>query len=301
VLLNVSGISRALWAVGHCLAKNLKDILSRVLSPSEAEHISSSYDIVGDIAIIRLTDGSRKYRRNIAAATMSVHRNVKTVLAQAGAVHGDFRIRGFEHVAGEKRTATTHIESGCAFAVDVSKCYFSPRLAYERMRIAKQVQDGEVVVNMFAGVGCFSLLIARYSNASKVYSIDVNPDALRFMQKNIRVNGAFGKVIPMFGDAKEVIEARLRHVGDRVLMPLPEKAYGYLSYALLALKKAGGWIHYYDFEHSRKGEDPVDKVRLKVAQKLADLHVAFEFPFGRVVRSTGPNWYQVALDIAVEG
>lgn len=301
MLLNVSGISRALWAVGHCLAKNLKDILSRVISPSEAEHISSSYDIVGDIAIIRLTDVSRKYRLNIAEAIMSVHQNVKTVLAQAGAVHGDFRICKFEYVAGEKKTVTTHVESRCAFSVDVSKCYFSPRLAYERMRVAKQVQIGEVVVNMFAGVGCFSLLIARYSNASKVYSIDFNPDAFQFMQKNIRLNGAYGKVIPMFGDAKEVIEARLRHVGDRILMPLPEKAYGYLPYALLALKKAGGWIHYYDFEHSRKGEDPVDKVRLKVAQKLADLHVAFEFPFGRVVRSTGPNWYQVALDIAVEG
>jgi tRNA (guanine37-N1)-methyltransferase len=169
------------------------------------------------------------------------------------------------------------------------------------MRIARQVREGEVVVNMFAGVGCFSLLIAKYSNASRIYSIDVNPIAFKFMKENIRVNGAYGRVIPILGDAREIIEGRLRRVGQRVLMPLPERALEYLPYALLALRAPGGWVHYYDFEHSKKAEDVVEKVRLKVAEKLARLNVAFEVPFGRVVRSTGPNWYQVALDIVVKG
>jgi tRNA (guanine37-N1)-methyltransferase len=168
------------------------------------------------------------------------------------------------------------------------------------MRVARQVRDGEAVVNMFAGVGCFSLLIAKYSNVARVYSIDVNPAAFKYMQENIRVNRAYGRVIPIFGDAKEVIEARLRHVGHRVLMPLPEKALEYLPCALLALRVSGGWIHYYDFEHSKKGEDAVEKVKLKVAEKLLGSNVTFEIPFGRVVRSTGPNWCQVVLDILVK-
>jgi tRNA G37 N-methylase Trm5 len=69
---------------------------------------------------------------------------------------------------------------------------------------------------------------------------------------------------------------------------------------LLALKNGGGWIHYYDFEHADKNENPVEKVKLKVAEKLESLRVNFEIPFGRVVRTTGPNWHQIVLDIIVK-
>ena len=275
----------------------MRKILSEFLPSDELVYVYNSYDIVGDIAILRLTDKSRKHGQIIAKAIMSVHKNVKTVLAQTSPVHGDFRLRKMEYIAGENKTTTVHKESGCVFSVNVGKCYFSPRLFYERMRIAKQVRNGEVIVNMFAGVGCFSIVISKHSNPEKVYSIDINPVANQNMQENVRLNRTYGKVVPILGDAKEVIEKRLCHVADRVLMPLPEKAFEYLPYALLALQKAGGWIHYYDFEHAQKNEDPIVKVKLKVAEKLRSLRVAFEIPFGRVVRTTGPNWYQIVLDI----
>jgi len=277
--------------------KRLKTLLSEVLPPEEISHIYNSYDIVGDIAIIRLTEESRKYSQIIADTIMKVHKNVRTVLAQTSSVHGDYRLRKLEHIAGEKRTTTVHRESGCLFLVDVDKCYFSPRLFYERMRIAKLVRDGETVVNMFAGVGCFSLVIAKHSNAAKIYSIDINPIAVQYMRENVKLNRAFGRVIPIEGDAKEIILKMLHGVADRVLMPLPEKALEYMPYALLALKEGGGWIHYYDFEHASKGENAVEKVKLKVAQRLKSLGVMFEIPFGRIVRTTGPNWYQIVLDI----
>lgn len=279
------------------MKKHLKTLLSEVLPPEEISHIYNSYDIVGDIAIIRLTEESRKYSQIIADTIMKVHKNVRTVLAQTSPVHGDYRLRKLEHIAGEKRTTTVHRESGCLFLVDVDKCYFSPRLFYERMRIAKLVRDGETVVNMFAGVGCFSLVIAKHSNAAKIYSIDINPIAVQYMRENVKLNRAFGRVIPIKGDAKEIILKMLHGVADRVLMPLPEKALEYMPYALLALKEGGGWIHYYDFEHASKGENAVEKVKLKVAQRLKSLGVRFEIPFGRIVRTTGPNWYQIVLDI----
>ncbi|MGC8998268.1 MAG: class I SAM-dependent methyltransferase [Candidatus Bathyarchaeia archaeon] len=275
----------------------MKTLLSEVLPPEEISKIYNSYDIIGDIAVIRLTEKSRKYGHIIAETIMKVHRNVRTVLAQTSPVHGDYRLRELEHVAGEKRTKTIHRESGCLFSVDVEKCYFSPRLFYERMRIAKLVGNGETIVNMFAGVGCFSLVIAKHSNASKIYSIDINPTAVQFMRENVKLNRFFGRVIPIEGDAKEIIQKMLRQVADRVLMPLPEKALEYLPYALLTLKEGGGWIHYYDFEHASKGENAVEKAKLKVAQRLEGLGVKFEIPFGRVVRTTGPNWYQIVLDI----
>jgi tRNA (guanine37-N1)-methyltransferase len=251
------------------------------------------------MAILRLTNTSEKYVLTIAEAIMKVHRNVKTVLAQTGPVRGDFRLRKLEYVAGENKTATVHKESGCLFSVDVEKCYFSPRLLHERMRIAKQVKNEEIVVNMFSGVGSFSIIIAKHSTAKRVYSIDINPSVVQSLRENVRINRAFGKVVPLLGDAKEVIEKSLRHVADRVLMPLPKKAAEYLPYALLALKTTGGWIHYYDFDHAGKSDNPIVKVNSKVAERLGSLNGKFEIPFGRVVRTIGPNWYQVVLDIKI--
>lgn len=294
------GVVIFLGVEGDKLRRRLRKILSETLPPEQLTYVYSSYDTVGDIAIIRLTDISKKNGRTIAGAIMNIHRNVKTVLAQTSPVHGNFRLRKLEHIAGEDKTTTVHKESGCLFFVDVEKCYFSPRLFYERMRVAKHVRNGEVVVNMFAGVGCFSIVIAKHSNAEKVYSIDVNPVAIQCMKGNVRLNEVYGKVIPILGDARKVIRKKLRCVADRVLMPLPEKAFECLPYALLALKKAGGWIHYYDFEHAKKNGDPVEKVKLKVSEKLESLGVSFDVPFSRVVRTTGPNWYQVVLDIVVK-
>jgi len=275
----------------------LRKTLSRVLSSGDLGKVYNSYDIVGKIAIIRLPCASPENAPSVAKAIMSAHKNVKTVLVQESPVAGDFRLRRLRHVAGENKTSTVHKESGCLFSVDVEKCYFSPRLSHERSRIARIIKPKETVVNMFAGVGCFSIIIAKQVNTSKVFSIDVNPEAIQFMQENIRLNRVYDKVIPLLGDSKEIINNRLQHVADRVLMPLPEKAFEYLPYAVSALKASGGWIHYYDFEHAKKTENPTEKTKLKVAEKLTSLGVAFELPYSRVVRTTGPNWYQVALDI----
>jgi tRNA (guanine37-N1)-methyltransferase len=277
----------------------LRKNLSSILSSGDSGKTYISYDIVGNIAIIRLSSASPENAQNAAKTIMNVHKNVKTVLVQASPVAGGFRLRRLTHVAGEKKTSTVHKEYGCLFSVDVEKCYFSPRLSHERMRIAGMVKPNETVVNMFAGVGCFSIVIAKQVSATKVFSIDVNPAAIQFMQENIRLNRVYDKVMPLLGDSKAIINSQLQRVADRVLMPLPEKALEYLPYAVSALKPSGGWIHYYDFEHAAKNESPTDKVKLKVADKLDALGVDFEVHFVHVVRSTGPNWYQLAADIHV--
>ncbi len=170
----------------------------------------------------------------------------------------------------------------------MKECALQTRLSLEKL-----------FLNMFAGVGCFSIVIAVHSAATKIYSVDVNPDAIYFMRENVRLNRVYARVIPIFGDAKEVINKKLCYVADRVLMPLPEKAFAYLPFALLSLKKTGCWIHYYDFEHFKKGENPVEKNRDKIVKELERLHVSFRIPYGRVVRTVGPNWCQTVLDIEV--
>jgi tRNA (guanine37-N1)-methyltransferase len=273
--------------------------LSRRILPEGVAEVSCSFEIVGDIAIMRLPTASIELAQNAAPEIIDVHKNVKAVFMQVSPVVGDFRLRRLLHVAGENRTVTVHKESGCLFKVDVAKCYFSPRLSYERLRVAELVKPGEVVVNMFACVGCFSVLIAKHEETARIFSIDVNPVAIHFAQENLRLNRVYHQVYPVLGDSREIIESKLRRSADRVIMPLPEKALEYLLDAISSLKPSGGWIHYYDFEHTTKLENPVLKTKLKVVERLAKLGTKFEVPFTRVIRPTGPNWHQVVLDIHV--
>jgi tRNA (guanine37-N1)-methyltransferase len=281
------------------MGRSLKTLLANKLKPNELKLLYKSYDIVGDIAVIRVPEALQQQSEIIVEAVMQTHKRVRSVWRQVGPVSGDLRLRELEWVAGERRTETVHREHGCVFKVDLRRCYFSPRLSYERMRIARQVQSGEVIVNMFAGVGCYSIIIAKHSEASKIFSIDINPVAVQYMQENVELNKVKERVLPIEEDAKRIVEERLRNVANRVLMPLPERAYEYLDCAVLALRLTGGWVHYYDFEHAGKGEKPIEKVKMKVAGKLENLDVKFETSFGRVVRTTGPNWYQVVLDVKI--
>jgi tRNA (guanine37-N1)-methyltransferase len=280
------------------LRKRLRDKLSAVLPPEELGKVYNSFDVIGDIAIIKINALQNAYA--IANQIMACQKNIKTVLTPATSITGDFRVRELKHLAGEIKTVTCHKESGCSFKVDVEKCYFSPRLSFEHSRIAKLVESGEIVVNMFAGVGCFSIFIAKTASQTRVYSIDVNPAAFQCMEENVRINEVEESVFPMFGDAKDIINSKLQGVVDRVLMPLPEIALEYIPCALSALKQTGGWIHYYDFQHAPGKENPTEKTKLKVAEKLDCLGVNYVFANSRVMRPTGPNWYQTVVDIKVE-
>lgn len=277
----------------------LRSVCKEKLQSWEADNLVKSYDIVGNIAIIRVQKHSERQEKNTAHAIMQTHRHVETVLRQVGAVSDAFRLRQLEWVAGERKTETLYKEFGCFFKVDLKQCYFSPRLSFERMRVANAVQPNESIANMFAGVGTFSVLMAKYGRAETVYSIDVNPSAVKFMKENARLNKVQGHIVPILGDAESVIVERLQNTADRVVMPLPEKAYEYLDCAIMALKQTGGWVHYYDFEHASKKGNSIEKVKAKVSKKLQRLVVDFVVKFGRVVRRTGPNWYQVVLDIHV--
>ncbi len=280
--------------------KKLNDYLDD-LPLEDRSRISNSYDIIGDIAIVRASPVVEKHGLRIAKAIMETHGNVETVLAQIGPVQGDFRVRELKYLRGKHKAVTVHREYGCSFSVDVEKCYFSPRLQNERKRVASLVKEGEVIVNMFAGVGCFSIVIARHSNPLKIYSIDTNPDAVRHMIENVRLNNCFAEVIPVSGEAGSFVESNLRGSADRVIMPLPEKAVEFLPLGMSALRASGGWIHCHVFVHARKGEDPIDKAKVQVSEKLKELKANFNIVSGRVIRSTGPRWFQLVIDVRVFG
>lgn len=264
------------------------------------ENIFKTYDIIGDIAVIKIPKILNQNSKLIAEAIMNTHKKIKSVYQQTSSVSGDYRLRKLKFLLGEEKTKTFHREHGCIYKIDLDRVYFSPRLSYERLRISKQVKSGEIVLNMFAGAGCFSICIALHAKPLKVYSVDINPFAFYYLQNNILLNKVENVVTPIQGDAKTVITDNLTKSADRILMPLPEIAYKYLHYAFLALKPTGGWIHYYDFEYAKKKENPIEKVKNKISKKLDTFRTNYVLKFGRIVRPIGPRWYQIVLDILIQ-
>jgi tRNA (guanine37-N1)-methyltransferase len=279
------------------MAHILKTILKNVLPPEDISKLYSAFDIVGSIIILRIPD-SLNSRKHIIADTILMNiKSAKSIFAQTSAVQGDYRLRNLEYLAGVNCTATEHREHGCRFKVDVSKTYFSPRLSTERMRISKMIADNEIITNMFAGVGTYSILIAKSNKTCKVYSIDSNPIANELALVNTQLNKVRERVIPICGDAREVIAKQLRETSTRVLMPLPEKAKEFVDFAVMALKEKKGMIHYFAHIRATSKKLALDNAALDI--KYAFINHDYRIASTRVVREVGPRMYQTVSDIIV--
>src|ERR671923_459172 len=275
----------------------LKSVLSNILSPSEVSHVYSAFDQIGDIVIIKIPDSLLSKKKLIAEIILAHVKTTKVVFAQVSPVKGDYRVRNLEFVAGENRTTTEYKEHGCRFRVDVAKTYFSPRLSTERLRIANMVGERETIVNMFAGVGTFSILMTKINKTCKVYSIDSNIVAVELCEVNARLNKVQDRVVSIYGDAAKVIEEKLAGQADRVLMPLPERAKEFVDSAVLALNKKGV-VHY--FIHIK-----ADSKKASQELGLQDVHNSFakynhDVQKVRVVREVGPKIYQIVADVSVK-
>jgi len=276
----------------------LVDILEDKLAPHLLASLPHAIDFVGDVAVIEVPPELEPYKRIVGEAILKVHKRVHTVLAKSGAVGGVFRVREFEVIAGTGKTETVHKEHACVYYVDLKKAYFSPRLSHEHDRVASEVKEGETIVDMFAGVGPFSILIAKRHDKVRIYAIDVNPDAITFLEKNVEVNRVSEKVKPILGDARKVIKEQLFGVADRVIMNLPERAIEYVDAACEAIKPKGGIIHFYHFTDA---PDPLEtaKVRLIEAVKKTNRTIK-KILLTRRVRETAPYEWQVVVDAEIQ-
>ncbi|MCQ5337362.1 MAG: class I SAM-dependent methyltransferase family protein [Candidatus Methanomethylicia archaeon] len=267
----------------------MKKALSNIFSEEELKKAITGIDIIGDIAIIKIPREWEDKKYDIGRALLSNLSGVKGVFRQISPVNSEYKVRGIEWLAGKKDTVTIHKEHNCLFKVDISKVFFSPRLSFERLRIAKLIKKGEIVVNMFAGIGTFSILIAK-NGAQKVFSIDKNPHAFELMCENIILNKVSEIVVPILGDAKDIVKD-LKGIADRVLLPFPDLAIEYLPYAMNCLKEKG-WLHVYLHQKANNRREAIEKAK----NLLKDYNIVN----GRVVRSVGRKIYQVVLDIEVE-
>jgi tRNA (guanine37-N1)-methyltransferase len=254
------------------------------------ERVSTGVDVIGDIAIVRLPELSAAEKRRLAKALTKEVKNVKCVYEQQGGIEGEFRLRSLKHITGEKRTLTLHRENGCVFRVDVARCYFSPRLSTERLAIAEQARPEERVLNMFAGVGPFSIPIAKRAG-SRVTSCEVNEYACDLHEENDRLNKVQEKVRVVRGDALE-LPTRLRSRFDRILMPHPSQADKFLPTALRMAKKRAV-IHYY--RHLLGASEEIASARL--LEELSGLVPSGTRIATRKVREVGPRWVEMAADL----
>ncbi len=280
------------------MARLVREIAREILGGEKARAIWGGLDIVGDIAIIRKPPGVELEELKVLGEELIRRLKwLRSVWAAVSPIEGSYRLRSLTWLAGEKRTEAIYREHGCLFKVDIAKVYISPRLSYEHIRIARLVKPGENIINMFAGAGLFSVVIARHSRPSKVISIDINEDAYRLMLYNIELNRVGDIVIPIRGDALEVID-RYINSAQRILMPLPELALKALPKAVGAIDREG-YIHTYEFIRANNKLEALEKAENIYREALNSYGDVAEYRVEgrRVVRSVGPRRYQVVLDI----
>ncbi|MHA1238586.1 MAG: class I SAM-dependent methyltransferase [Candidatus Odinarchaeia archaeon] len=275
---------------------NVRTYLEAKLPGDKLGFIPKSIDIIGEIAVVEIPEEIWEYRFDIGEAILNTHKHVKSVFAKLSGIEGEFRVRKLTHIAGEYMTETIHREYNCFFKLDVLKVYFSPRLGFEHWRVANLVKDSEVVFDMFAGVGPFSIMVAKLRDV-KVYACDINPASIHYLKENIKLNKVEGKVIPIQGDAGEIAEKQLRGSVDRVIMNLPGSSIQYIEQACRSIKSAGGVIHYYTF--SREDElfdDVLERVEERIKSSGREISRVL---FKRKVRPTAPYVWQIVLDIEI--
>ncbi len=254
--------------------------------------IPQKYYRVGEIILIRIPKELDRWKYEIGEVLLKNLPSVKTVCKIEG-MYGIERKPKIEVLAGNG-TETILRENKCLFKLDVSKIMVSKGNVYERQRLPKLVKDGEVIVDMFAGIGYFTIPIAKFANPKKIYAIDINPDAIYYLKENLRLNKVSHKVVPILGDCRE-ISNKLKHVADRVIMGYI-KTRQFLSYAFKFLKKEGGIIHYHDvFKQEEIFDVPINLVKNAAKEFGFEAKILFK----RKVKSYAPKVYHVVLDVEV--
>jgi tRNA (guanine37-N1)-methyltransferase len=250
--------------------------------------VPGAYELIGDIAII---DQHEKNAFEMANVLLK-HKNIKTIFQATSAVSGEYRTREVSFIKGEKKTETIYRENGCRYLLDITQVYFTPRLSTERMRIADQVKNGDKVVDMFAGIGPFSILIAKRYPGTHVIAVDKNPVAIKYLRENARLN-KIKNIEIREGDAKR--EVKGISDADHVIMNLPHSGLEFLDSAFGIIKR-GGTIHFYAISHE---DDLFEGVtgEIEACARKACLQV---LPLDRrIVRPYAPYQYNVCIDFKV--
>jgi len=255
-----------------------------------------SYDVIGNILIIRLDEEIIPYQKEIGNALMKTHKHIQSVY-QSQAIQGELRTRDVSYIAGINQTETVHKEFGLTFSVDIKNTYFSPRLATERRYISTLVKPHEIILDMFTGIAPFPLVIAKFAKPKKIFAIDKNRIAIDYAMKNIIHNKQEELISLYCDDAKNapIIMKKQEVLADRIIMNLPFSSMNYFSYALQCLKK-DGIIHLYMICHEEQIEQHVQS--LHNIAKIQQLKLIIQQV--RKIKTYAPHEFYIGIDITSE-
>lgn len=244
------------------------------------------YDIVGDIAILPL--GLEDAER--VAEVLLKRKNIRVVLRKASSVEGIFRTREYEYIAGEKRTETIHKENGCLYKLDIEKAYFNPRLSTERRRVIEKINNNDFVIDMFAGVGPFSIPAAKKN--CTVVAVDCNRYAIKYLIENKKLNKIGSNLNIIVGDSGSVLSKY--NVADHIIMNLPFNTYDFLEKATNLIKK-DGIVYFYTFGKENNKEDLFKEHIKKIEEIAGDIFIHNK----RIVRSYSPRCYHLCIEFSI--
>lgn len=226
-----------------------KELLKDHLNKKTIDEIGKSFDIIGSAIILKLPKGlDRKKSILVAKAVMEENKHIDRVFKKVGKTEGRERIPRLIWIAGKKDSLVLHKENGCSFYVDIKKVFFTPRLSSERLRILNLIKPEENVLDMFCGVGPYAIQIAK--KAEEVYAIDINKNAIKLLEKNLKINKV-ENITTFRGDAKKIVR-QIKKKFDRIIMNFPLGAKSFLEDALTMVKKTCV-IHLYTFLSLKNG------------------------------------------------
>jgi len=272
----------------------LDDLLrERGWTDEEIDAAPGSWAVVGSVVLVTFGDCER--REEVGEALLELHGEADTVLANGG-VSGEHREPTVEVVAGSGETETVHTEHGTRYGLDLAEVMFSPGNKAERARMGEVVADGERVLDLFAGIGYFTLPMARAG--ARVTAVERNPTAFRFLLENAVLNGVQDRITPIRADCRDAVAAAVDRgdapFAERVVMGYYE-AHDYLDAALDALE-AGGVVHLHEATPEPLGfERPVSRLETAAEERGRAVDVLDR----RVVKSHSEGVQHVVVDARV--
>ena len=272
----------------ECIKKTL-----RLHIPSELmHHLPDKCEKIGTIVIIKLEKELKRYKQTIGKAYAEVL-GCTTTLNDVGGISGVYRKPAIELIYGSTITETIHVENGIRFKVDPQKIMFSSGNMTERRRMATVADKNDTVVDLFAGIGYFTLPMAVYSQPKKIIACEINPVAFSYLCANIVLNHVSSIVQPLFGDNRTNAP---KNCADRVILGYLKDSQEYLHVALECLRNNSGILHY----HSLVPIERIPEQPLAHIENIVNLyHRSVELIGVHRIKSYAPRIDHLVLDVRI--
>lgn len=252
-----------------------------------------AYDILGNIAIVKFSEEVKLKSKIIQAKKiLNSNKSIKTVVEKTGKFKGRLRLMETKHLVGEKTKEVLYKENNCNFRFNLDTTYFSSRLSNERKEIAGKIKKNDKVLVMFAGVGPFSIVIAKNSGAN-VISNEINRKANNYGKINIDLNNLKQKIEIVSGDVKKLPE-KLKQKFDVIVMPRPQLKDSFLQ-TTFKLSKKGTKIYYYDFCKQDEIGQIIEKIKLEAKKAKKKIRILNQ----KIAGEVGPYRVRCRIDFKI--